>query len=61
VSSDYQHRADVYRPTDAVRLGREIRRQARRGYQPRDIAAMLRISESVVLEALASEPELASQ
>jgi hypothetical protein len=51
VSSQIDWR-DLYRPTNPDDLAAAIRRMAKQGLKPRDVASMLRLDIAVVLEAL---------
>jgi hypothetical protein len=51
-AAEHVARADLHRPTDPGALAREIRRLARTGLRPRDIAAALRVDLGAVLSAI---------
>ncbi len=54
-AADYQRRAILNRPTDAVALAGEIRRLASTGLTARDISAALRVALPVVFDALVTD------
>jgi hypothetical protein len=43
---------DLYRPTNPDDLAAAIRRMAKQGLKPRDVASMMRLNIAVVLQAL---------
>jgi hypothetical protein len=50
----YEQRATQHRPTDAEKLGREVRRLVAGGLTPRDIAGALQVHVAEVLRLLVS-------